>query len=380
MKMKVGVDLDGLTLRSGGIGRYAVNLVNYLSPLLKGSSQDKMYVFFHRSFEKRLIQEESRLELIPELTFIKSNVLRKGVFLPFSLRRWDLDLFHGVDHVGLPFLYKNKNCRYVVTIHDLITRIFPYKFSFKHRFVQNSLLSLVLKKADKVIAVSHTTKEDLLRFYPWCEGKIKVIYEGVEPHFYPRSRPEIKRIMEKYNIDQNYFLFLGTVEPRKNIGRVVEAFIQFKREIRTEQKLVITGRKGWLYKGILDQMNQSPFSRDILFTGFIEDEDLPSLYSGAELFLYPSLYEGFGLPLLEAMACGAPVITSNVSSLGELGGGVALLVNPRNVDEMVQEMKKLIKEPRIKEKMRKKGLERTREFTWKKAAEETFRVYKEILG
>lgn len=378
--MKVGFDIDGLTLHSGGIGRYAINLINNLSNLLSGSNQDEMYVFFHHSFERELIHKKPHLKFIPEFTRIKSNVLRKGIFLPFSLGKWGLDLFHGVDHVGLPFLYKNKKCRYIVTIHDLITRILPDKFSFKHRAVQNSILSLVLKKADKVIAVSSSTKKDLLRFYPRCEEKIKVIYEGVEPYFYPRSAQEIKRLMEKYNIDQNYFLFLGTLEPRKNIERVVESFIRFKEETGAEQKLVITGRKGWLYKGILEQMQNSLCSQDIIFTDFVEDQDLPSLYSGAEVFLYPSLYEGFGLPLLEAMACGVPVITSNLSSLQELAEGSALLVNPRDVNQLAQAMERLIRDQQIKTKLKKKGLERTKQFSWRKTAEQTFKLYKEILG
>lgn len=375
--MKVGLDLDGLNLQSGGIGRYAVNLINHLNPLLKDSPQDEMFVFFHHSFEKGLIRKKSHLKFVPEFTRVKSNVLRKGLFLPFALRKWDLDLFHGVDHVGLPFLYKDKKCRYIVTIHDLITRIFPYKFSFKHRLIQNSLLSLVLRKADKVIAVSRSTKQDLLRFYPQCEEKIKVIYEGVEPHFYPRSAQEVQRVRRKYRIDQNYFLFLGTLEPRKNIGRVVESFIRFKQETPAELKLVITGRKGWLYKGILEQIRRSPYSQDLLFTDFVEDEDLPALYSGAEVFLYPSLYEGFGLPLLEAMACGAPVITSNGSSLRELAEGSALLVDPWKEDQLIQAMERM-KDSRIKSQLKKRGLERVKEFSWRKTAEETLKLYKEI--
>ena len=227
---------------------------------------------------------------------------------------------------------------------------------------------------------SNSTKNDIIKFYPRYEDKIKVIYLGVESHFFPRSSQEVEKVLNKYNFNFKYFLFLGTVEPRKNIVRVVDAFIRLKQEENIEHKLVIIGRKGWLYKEILEKISKTPFSHDIVFSDFMSDNDLPFLYSGAEIFLYPSLYEGFGLPVLEAMSCGSPVITSNLSSLPEVAGDAAILVDPMNVEEIVQAMEKLLRDRELRKELKRKSLERAKFFSWDMAAKETLHLYEDILG
>jgi len=182
--MKIGFDLDSLTIRSGGIGRYGVNLINHLARILLAETENEMFVFFHKSFDQSLLYKHNHLNFVEKYTHIKSNVLRKAIFLPFSLRSLKLDLFHGVDHIGIPFLYKSKTCKYVVTIHDLITRIYPRTFPIKQRLVQNTLLPHILSRADKIIACSHSTENDVMKFYPQHAEKVKVIYEGVESQFY----------------------------------------------------------------------------------------------------------------------------------------------------------------------------------------------------
>jgi len=378
--MKIGYDLDSLTLRSGGIGRYGVNLINHLAKILLDETQDEIFVFFHRSFDRSLLDEREHLNFIEKYTRIKSNVLRKAIFLPFSVRGLKMDVFHGVDHIGLPFLYKSKTCRYVVTIHDLITRIYPRSFPIKQRLVQNTLLPHILRKADKVIVDSRATENDVRKFYPNQAEKIRVIYAGVESQFYPRSQDEVEKVLDKYSIGFKYFLFLGTLEPRKNIVRLIEAFIKLKQEGSIEHRLVITGRKGWLYKEILEKIQKSPFSQDIIFTDFVNDEDLPFLYSGAEIFIYPSLYEGFGLPVLEAMACGTPVIASNLSSLPEVAGEAGILIDPLEVEEIVQAMDKLSRDRELREELQKKGLERAKLFSWERVAKDTLELYQEMTG
>lgn len=378
--MKIGFDIDSLTIKSGGIGRYAVNLINSIARISLSKTQNEIFIFFHNSFDRNLIEKYPNVKFVKKHTNVKSNVLRKGIFIPFSIKRMKIDLFHGLDHIGIPFIYKSKRCKYVATIHDLITLIYPDKFTFKHRLIQNTLLPKVLRKADRIIADSNSTKYDIVRFYPEYESKTKVIYVGMDKKFFQRSSHETEKALKKYNINFKYFLFLGTVEPRKNIINVIEAFIRLKQKGNVEYKLVITGRKGWLYKEILERMRKTPFSNDIVFTDFIDDEDLPFLYSGAEIFLYPSLYEGFGLPLLEAMACGTPVITSNVSSLPEIAGDAALLVNPVNIEEIARAVERLTRDSKLREEMRKKALERAMFFSWEKAAKETLKIYEEIIG
>ncbi len=378
--MKIGFDLDSLTLRSGGIGRYGVNLINHLAKILLTETDHEIFVFFHRSFDRSFLPEHENLQLINKYTRIKSNVLRKAIFLPFSVRNLKMDLFHGVDHIGLPFLYRSKACKYVVTIHDLITRIYPRSFPIKQRLVQNTLLPLILGKAERIIVDSRSTENDVQKFYRQQAEKVRVIYPGVESQFYPRSQKEVERVLDKYQLDFKYYFFLGTLEPRKNIVRLIEAFIKLKRKRNLENRLVISGRKGWLYKEILEKIQRAPFSQDIIFTDFVDDQDLPFLFSGAEMFLYPSLYEGFGLPVLEAMACGTPVIASNLSSLPEITGEAGILVDPLNVEEIALAMEKLSGDRKLQEELQKKGLERAKLFSWEKAAQETKELYQEMLG
>jgi len=378
--MKIGYDIDSLTIKSGGIGRYAVNLINNIAKILLGDDRNTISIFYHKSFNKDLINKHSHVRFIDKYTHIKSNVLRKGIFLPFCIRDSDMNLFHGLDHVGIPFLYKAKKCRYVVTIHDLITKIYPDKFTMKHKLIQNNLLPLILGKADKIIAVSNSTKNDIIKFYPEYIDKIKVIHEGVEPQFFPRNEKEIKEKLNRYKIDFKYILLLGTLEPRKNILRAIDAFIKLKQNKDIEEKLVIVGRKGWLYKEILERINEMSFSSDVVFPGFVEDDDLPFLYSGAEIFLYPSLYEGFGLPILEAMACGTPIITSEYSSLPEVAGNAAILIDSTKTEEIAKALERLSGNRGLREELRKKGLKRAENFSWEKTAEKTLKLYEETFG
>jgi glycosyltransferase involved in cell wall biosynthesis len=378
--MRIGYDLDSLTLRSGGIGRYGVNLINHVAKMLLDEPGNEIFIFSHRSFDRSRVIKHKNLNFIDKHTRIKSNVLRKAIFLPFSLRSIKMNLFHGVDHIGIPFLYKSKTCKYVVTIHDLITRIYPRSFPIKQRLVQNTLLPHILRGADKIIVDSLSTKNDVMKYYPRHAKKVMVIYPGVESQFYPRRRDEVREVLNKYNIHFKYLLFLGTLEPRKNIVRLIEAFISLKQEGDVEHKLVITGRKGWLYKEILEKIQQSPFSKDIVFTDFVDDEDLPYLYSGAEIFIYPSLYEGFGLPVLEAMACGTPVIASNLSSLPEVTADAGVLIDPLNVEEIIQAMEKLSTDSKLREELQQKGLERAKLFSWERVAKETVELYREVIG
>ena len=377
--MRIGIDANGLTARSGGIGRYAVNLINHIAGVVSPREQHELFIFFHQSFDRSLVDEHSCIAFVDRFTRIKSNVLRKGIFLPHSLRSLNIDLFHGVDHIGLPFFPGERKCRYVLTVHDMITKLYPEKFTLKHRTIENTLRPLVLRNADRIITVSRSTQNDLLEFFPQCAEKTRVIYQGVDPRFSPRNEHEVKTRLVKYSIDFPYALFLGTLEPRKNIVRVVQGFLRAKEKRQTEHKLVITGRRGWLFKGIINQIEKESLSNDIIFTGFVEDEDLPHFYTGADIFLYPSLYEGFGLPVLEAMACDTPVITSNLSSLPEVAGDAALLIDPMNVEEIADSIVRLLTDDSLRRDMQKKGSKRAEFFSWKRAAEQILDLYEEAV-
>ncbi|MBW2059899.1 MAG: glycosyltransferase family 4 protein, partial [Deltaproteobacteria bacterium] len=304
---------------------------------------------------------------------LRSGVGRAFIFIPMAARIEKIDIFHSIDYVG-PFLFKP--ARYVATVHDLIPVKAPELTTPKHRFVGRHLLPRMVRMADKVIAVSQATKNDLVSLFGKEAEKVKVVYEGVDPIYCPRAGAEVHKVKKKYRIESDYFLFIGNIEPRKNLETVLEAYSRSRA--RGAVRFVVAGKKGWMYEDFFRAVVEKGLEREVLFLGFVPDKDLPALLSGALFFAFPSLYEGFGLPVLEAMACGVPVITSNVSSLPEVVGDAAILIDPRNVEELAWRMEMLCDSMELRLELRKKGQERAKMFSWDKAARQTFEVYREL--
>jgi glycosyltransferase involved in cell wall biosynthesis len=259
----------------------------------------------------------------------------------------------------------------MLTIHDLFPLINP-ELSLEG---QSSLFENIkpnLDKIDRIIAVSQSTKNDIMKYLDVHEDKITMIYEGVDEKYKPVE--DCSKIKKKYGVDK-FILFVGTLEPRKNIPNLIKAFAKLNS---TEYKLVITGKKGWKYKSIFNTAESLKITDKTVFTGYVPEDDLPALYSAADLFVYPSLYEGFGIPPLEAMACGTPVITSNRSSLPEVAGNAALLVDPEDTDELAEAMMKVIGDSCLRDVMTKRGFEQAKKFSWDQCVRKTIRVYKQI--
>ena len=286
----------------------------------------------------------------------------------------------------------SKKCKSVMTFHDLSFEKYPEFYSASKNYWHFSMNpKKQARKTDKIIAVSESTKNDLVGLYNINPEKIKVIYSGVDLSLrearmsvanematkQSRDYAQETKARKKYNLPEKYILYLGTLEPRKNIVGLIKAFEIFKRRRHSRMspaenyKLVIAGSKGWLYRDIFKTVKNSPVKNDIIFTGFIDDEDKSILYSQAELFVYPSFYEGFGFPPLEAMACGTPVITSNFSSLPEAVGDAAIMINPYNLDELYRAMETVLNDDKLKDTLIKKGFEQTKKFSWQKCARET---------
>jgi glycosyltransferase involved in cell wall biosynthesis len=227
-----------------------------------------------------------------------------------------------------------------------------------------------------VIVPSQSTKTDVMRLYGVNPEKIAVIYEGYDEEVYkPQDNlAPIEEVKREYNISGKYILYVGTLEPRKNIPRLVEAFHSLKKG-EVEHKLVVAGKLGWLYKDIFTTVTKLNLENEVIFTGYIPQKELPILMGGAEVFAYPSLYEGFGLPPLEAMACGTPVIASNTSSLPEVIGDAGILVDPYNSKEIAQAMYRLISDEGLRQQMHQRGLNRAKMFSWEKTAQQTLKVF-----
>jgi len=243
------------------------------------------------------------------------------------------------------------------------------------------LIRAATLRADKVLVDSYSVKNELMDRLKVPEEKIHVVPLGVSPGYrVVDNRNLIKSVKEKYGIKKDYILQVGNIEPRKNLPRLFNAFSLVKEKTNNSYQLVNVGKKGWLYKEIFEMLNKYGLQEDIIFTEYVPEEDLVLLYNGAELLAYPSLYEGFGLPILEAMSCGTPVITSNVSSMPEVAGKAALLIDPLNGEEIAWAIHKVLTDTELKNRLKNSGLERTAFFSWEKTARQTLEVYQEAYN
>lgn len=256
----------------------------------------------------------------------------------------------------------------VTIVHDMVVKAFPETMNLKTKIMLKLCLKKSCKRADKIIAVSQFSKEEIVKYLKIPEEKIAVMPNGVDHEMY-HTRYEDAKIQAakaRYHISGEYYLYLGTLEPRKNIERMVRAYAQARRP--GGPKLVLAGRKGWLYESIFATVQELALTEDVIFTDYVQDEDVPLLMSGAKIFLFPSLYEGFGLPPLEAMACGTPVVTSSVSSLPEVVGDAALRADPYHVEEIAAAIARLEADEQLRKSLAQRGVERAAEFTWEKSA------------
>lgn len=285
----------------------------------------------------------------------------------------------------IPFL-RRPSIKTVVTIHDLAAEYLEDFYRFPGRLYLNKLTEYCAHHATRIIAVSNSTKNDLIRLLGIDERRIRVIYEGYDKElFKPSSEKEIQAVKDRYKIEGSYILFVGTIQPRKNLVRLIDAFCRLLRttiikEPKANLKLVLVGKRGWLCDEIYAKPRKLGIENQVLFLGHIPDDDLAVLLSGAVVLAYPSLYEGFGLVILEAMACGTAVVTSKVSSLPEASGGVAVLVDPYSVDEICQALRKVLEDKDLRLKLQWKGLNWAKNFSWKRTAGETIRVFEEIMA
>jgi glycosyltransferase involved in cell wall biosynthesis len=256
--------------------------------------------------------------------------------------------------------------RTLLTVHDLSFLHYPDHFVPKLVRYLSGVVPRSVARADRVLADSQATRDDLIEYMGVPPEKVQVLYSGVDGRFRPTEEPgERERLKERYGLpgDRPYVLSVGTVQPRKNYVRLIRAFASLER---TSHELVIAGGHGWLYQEVLAEAEER--KDRVRMLGFVDDADLPALYRGAALFAFPSLYEGFGLPVLEAMACGVPVVCSNTSSVPEVAGDAALLIDPHDEESLAQALERLLSDEGLREQMVKQGFERAGQFTWERAA------------
>ena len=378
--MRIGLDGKVLTLRAGGIGRYSINLTRALLAAAAEHRPDLEFVIFTGPRTSRAVMEELGGACDECHLGAKSSLLRSVALIPVALRRQRIDLFHGIDHVGIPLA--GKTGKYVVTIHDVIPLILPQTFTSRHRAVVRLALARVRRQADRIIVPSHAVKRDVVRHLGLSEDLVTVTHHGCEPRFHPAADPaSLRAVTARYGLPSRYVLAVGTLEPRKNLTTLLKAFARLRRagEVDPALRLVLAGARGWLDEPIFRTVRSLGLDVVVHFPGFIDDDDLPDLYRGAELFVFPSLYEGFGLPPLEAMACGVPVVTSNTSSMPEVTGGAAMLVAPLDVDGMAAVIARVLHDDGLRERLRHAGIARARQFSWETAARQVLDAYASLV-
>jgi glycosyltransferase involved in cell wall biosynthesis len=283
----------------------------------------------------------------------------------------------------LPLLHPHRS---VVTVHDLGFLYHPEAHTLSQNLYLRWSTRHNARAATRILADSEATRRDLVHHYSIPDSKIAVVYPGRDETLAPVAEPALRSaVRARYGLADPYLLYVGTLHPRKNLVRLVQAFGSLLRSLRDGPRtpmaglqLVLAGQRGWLYDDILAQVRKLDLSDHVVLTGYIPDADLPALLSGALAFVFPSLYEGFGLPLLEAMACGTPVICSNASSLPEVAGDAALLVDPRDTEALADALARLVVDEGLRRELVERGFRQMQRFSWRRCAEETLRVLEEV--
>ncbi len=362
--MRVALDCRTVTAPKTGDRTYALNLSRALAEL------DERFELFLYTWERTHLTEMDRPNVRGILLPAQPRWAWTPYVFPRDLRRRQIDLAH-VQYLIPPFA----PCPVITTVHDVAFRRFPHLFPLKHRLLLNALIPPSVQSAAAVITGSEATKRDLLEFYGLPEKKVVVTPYAADPIYQPMDPQEARRaVRRRLGIPGPYLLSVGVLQPRKNLPRLVRAYSRIAA--RFPHRLVLVGREGWAPDELRAAVAAAPAGREPIFTGYVADADLPALYAGADLFVYPSLYEGFGLPPLEAMACGAPVVTSNTSSLPEVVGDAGVLVDPHDEAALSRTLEALLSDPDRRARLASSGLERSREFSWERCARQTLDVYR----
>jgi glycosyltransferase involved in cell wall biosynthesis len=355
--MKIGIDARALKVE-GGSKVYAINLLKSLQ------NKKNILLFGIDKFNgfnciNTKVKNDSILRLFYE-----------NITLPRLIKKNHLVIFHGLKGV-VPYFGKFKK---VMTVHDIIPFIYPRQFRPKDFFYWKFIFPVYAKRADFIIVNSENTKKDLIKFLNIPKKKVKTILLAQDSAYkIIKKKSILEKVRKKYRLDNKFIFYSGSINPRKNLKRVIKSFQKTQDKIKLD--LVITGITTWKSGEEMKMIKENP---KIKLLGLIPKEDLVCLYNLAEVFIYPSLYEGFGLPILEAQACGCPVITSNISSMPEVAGQGAILINPYRIDEITEAIYKVTGSKKIREDLIQKGFKNIKRFSWEKAARETLAIYHDL--
>jgi len=410
--MKIAFDITDLYVSQAGVFFYRFNLIKTL--LQRDWSQDELFLLDYHPIHGGWLdrpQVDNLQTLQVPLHHVQGLRHRKMTRLSFMRFPGLKQAAHGIDAMLMKpwgqwaenvknrqlaaalketdvlmasevVQYVQPGLKTIVTIYDMTTFLFPEYHTKETLAIQEEKYRFAQEKADAIIAISESAKEDIVNHLDIEPERIHVVYAGVTPNFKPLPIDEVTVTVAKWNLKPNeYILHVGTIEPRKNLVRLIKAYYEVwrKRPLSTP-KLVLAGATGWFYKDVFSVIKELGLIDDVIFAGRVDDADLPALYNGALFFVYPSLYEGFGIPPLEAMTCGIPVITSNVSSLPEVVGEASILIDPQDTTELAEAINQLLDDGTKRKELSVASLARAKLFSWEKAARETLAVASELTS
>lgn len=378
--MRIGIDYTSAARQSAGIGRFTRELIR-AAVSLDAVNDYRLLVAGRQPIAEAHLPPAGCRYRLAQTPLSERNLVRLWhrlqIPLPVETFLGRLDIFHSPDFVLPPVARAAK----VLTIHDLSFLRVPECADPRLRWYLGQVVPRSVRRADFLLADSESTRRDLIELLAVPPERVQVIYGGVDARFAPvQDAAALQRMRDTYAGGRPYVLAVGTLEPRKNYPALIRAFAQARQAARLPHALVIVGRKGWVYEPIFAAVDALNLRDELLFPGFVPDEDLPVLYSAADVLVTPSFYEGFGLPALEAMACGTPVIVSDVSSLPEVVGDAGLRVDPRDEDGLADAIVRIIGDSALRADLRAAGLARARQFAWDKAARELLAVYARLGG
>lgn len=369
--MRIAIDAHAVGTKLAGNETYIANLIEALAEVDR-ENRYTLYVTKRQAIE-RFKGRWPNFSL--RRTFPHTPIIRIPLSLVLELKRRPVDLLH-VQFTAPPFA----PCPIVVTVHDLAFEHLPETFHRRSWMQLRLTVRWTVRRAARIIVPSEYTRRDLIETYGIESERIAVTPLAAAPHFAPiEDERRLRRVRKRYGIAGDYVLAVGSIQPRKNLRRLFDAYLRLQRKGRQVMlpQLVIVGKRAWLYEETMRAAER--LGEAVLFTGYVPEEDLPALYAGARCFVYPSYFEGFGLPPLEAMQCGTPVIVGNRTSLPEVVGDAALTVDPFDETELAEALQRLIEDERLRAELSRRGIERARRFSWQKTARLTLDAYKRAL-
>lgn len=370
--MRIAIDAHAVGAKLGGNESYAVNLIEALAQIDSANH----YTIYITTDEARERFQGRWPNFKVRATLPHTPLIRIPLTLSAELRKNPVDVLH-VQFTAPPFC----PCPVVVSIHDLSFEHLPQTFKRRSRTQLRLTVRHSARRAARIISLSEHGRRDIIETYGITAERVSAIPLAAPSHFAPvQDNRELQRVRHNYGIDGDYILTVGSIQPRKNLARLVQAYASLRGNKSADKlpKLVLVGKSGWLYDETLRALKETGVADTVVLTGYVPQEDLPALYSGALCFVYPSYFEGFGLPPLEAMKCGAPVIVGNKTSLPEVVGDAALAVDPFDVEAIASAMQRVIESPALREELSIKGQARAETFDWRETARKTLAIYQQV--